>query len=140
MQLIFSSTCAVYGNPLTLPVTETADTRPVNPYGRAKLMAEQAIQDACQSDSALKAVILRYFNVFGSDPDGLLGEYPAPSLRQHSRISGACLDAALNQTDRLTITGVFDFSCACTVKALISSLALGSSLSMVASELKLSLS
>lgn len=106
MQLIFSSTCAVYGNPGSLPVTEDTETHPINPYGRAKLMAEQAIQDFCQSDGAIQAVILRYFNVYGSDPDGELGEYPSPALRQHSRISGACLDAALRQTERLTITGV----------------------------------
>jgi UDP-arabinose 4-epimerase len=105
MQLIFSSTCAVYGNPDALPVTEDSPTNPINPYGRAKLMAELAIQDVCQSNNSIEAVILRYFNVYGSDPDGLLGEFPDPSLRQHSRISGACLDAALKKTTGLTIRG-----------------------------------
>jgi UDP-arabinose 4-epimerase len=106
IQLVFSSTCATYGNPAKLPVTEETPTLPINPYGRAKLMAEQVIRDYMASDPSLKAIIFRYFNVYGSDPQALLGEYPQPALRQHSRISGACMDAALHDVDSLTIQGV----------------------------------
>lgn len=105
MQLIFSSTCAVYGNPEHLPVTEATPTKPINPYGKAKLAAEEILRDYAASDSSFSALILRYFNVYGSDPDGLIGEYPSPSLRKHARISGACLDAALDESLKLTITG-----------------------------------
>lgn len=104
-QLVFSSTCATYGNPQKLPVTEDSATVPVNPYGSAKLMAETAIRDYAAADPSLRAVIFRYFNVYGSDTEGLLGEWPRPELRTHSRISGACLDAAMGDIDSLTITG-----------------------------------
>lgn len=53
----------------------------------------------------LQAIIFRYFNVYGSDPKGRLGEYPPPDLRQHGRISGACMDAALGEIEHLTILG-----------------------------------
>lgn len=105
VQLIYSSTCATYGNPEVLPVTEETAAVPINPYGRAKLMAEGAIRDYAAANPALRAVIFRYFNVYGSDPGGALGEFPPPSLRQHSRISGACMDAALQEITSLKITG-----------------------------------
>lgn len=105
MQLVFSSTCAVYGNPQELPVTEATPTKPINPYGKAKLAAEDILRDHAASDSSFSALILRYFNVYGSDPDGLIGEYPSPALQQYARISGACLDAALDANLKLTITG-----------------------------------
>jgi UDP-arabinose 4-epimerase len=105
LQLVFSSTCAVYGNPEKLPVTEETPTNPINPYGKAKLAAEQELRDYAASNPNLKGLILRYFNVFGSDPEGLLGEYPPPELRKHTRISGACMEAALHEDVKLTITG-----------------------------------
>eukprot|EP00892_Ulva_mutabilis_P012642 jgi/Ulvmu1/9750/UM055_0090.1 len=104
-ELIYSSTCATYGNPAVLPVTEDTPTVPINPYGRAKLAAEGIIRDAAAADTSLRAVIFRYFNVYGSDPGGALGEFPPPALRQHSRISGACMDAAMHETTSLKITG-----------------------------------
>jgi len=61
-QLIYSSTCAVYGNPATLPITEETPTAPINPYGRSKLMAEQAVKDFAAATPGFKAAILRYFN------------------------------------------------------------------------------
>jgi UDP-arabinose 4-epimerase len=106
MQLVYSSTCAVYGNPEKLPVTEGAVPKPINPYGEAKLMSEKVIRDYMHADASLSAVIFRYFNVYGSDPHALLGEWPRPELRMHSRISGACLDAAMHDIEALTITGV----------------------------------
>ncbi|KAJ9508512.1 hypothetical protein QJQ45_012042 [Haematococcus lacustris] len=105
--LVYSSTCAVYGNQEVLPITELSPPKPINPYGEAKLMAERVINAAMKADSGLQAIILRYFNVYGSDPQGRLGEgeWPRPELRHHSRISGACLDAAMGLVPSVTIKG-----------------------------------
>ena len=104
-RLVYSSTCATYGNPDVLPITEKTPTVPINPYGKAKLYAETAIRDYAASDPSFRAAILRYFNVFGSDPEGRLGEFPRPELRHHGRISGACFDAALGLIPELVVMG-----------------------------------
>jgi len=104
-ELIYSSTCATYGNPDVLPITEKTPTLPINPYGKSKLYAEEAIRDYAFANPEFRAVILRYFNVFGSDPKGRLGEYPRPELRRHGRISGACFDAALGNIEHLLVMG-----------------------------------
>ncbi|KAF8007611.1 hypothetical protein BT93_K1576 [Corymbia citriodora subsp. variegata] len=93
-KLIYSSTCATYGEPKKMPITEETPQLPINPYGKAKKMAEDIIRDFSKN-SDMAVVILRYFNVIGSDPEGRLGEAPRPELREHGRISGACFDAAL---------------------------------------------
>jgi len=71
--LVFSSTCATYGIPGTLPVTEDHVQDPINPYGRSKRMIEQIL---CDFDRAygMRHVTLRYFNAAGADPDGEIGE------------------------------------------------------------------
>lgn len=99
-KFVYSSTCATYGNVEKLPITELSPTKPINPYGKSKLYAEEAIRDYAQANAVFKATILRYFNVFGSDPDGRVGELPRQELRHHDRISGACFDAALGNIDR----------------------------------------
>lgn len=104
-KFVYSSTCATYGNVEKLPITELSPTKPINPYGKSKLYAEEAIRDYAQANAVFKATILRYFNVFGSDPDGRVGELPRQELRHHDRISGACFDAALGNIDQLTIMG-----------------------------------
>ena len=104
-KLIYSSTCATYGNVQKLPITEETPTVPINPYGKSKLYAENAIQDYAQSNPQFKATILRYFNVYGSDPEMRVGEVPRPELRVHGRISGACFDAAMKKVEKLTVTG-----------------------------------
>jgi UDP-arabinose 4-epimerase len=104
-KLVYSSTCATYGNPEVLPITEKTPTNPINPYGKAKLYAEMAIRDFTAVNKDFDAAILRYFNVFGSDPEGRLGEYPRPDLRHHGRISGACFDAALGLIPELVVMG-----------------------------------
>ncbi|CAN1288010.1 UDP-arabinose 4-epimerase 1 [Linum perenne] len=91
--LIYSSTCATYGEPEKMPITEETPQVPINPYGKAKKMAEDMILDFSKT-SDMAVMILRYFNVIGSDPGGRLGEAPRPELREHGRISGACFDAA----------------------------------------------
>lgn len=104
-KLIYSSTCATYGNVRKLPITEETPTVPINPYGKSKLYAENAIQDYAHSNPYFKATILRYFNVYGSDPAMRVGEVPRAELRAHGRISGACFDAAMKKVDKLTVTG-----------------------------------
>jgi UDP-glucose 4-epimerase len=66
-QFIFSSTCAVYGNPAQVPVTEDTRPAPISPYGSSKLMTEIMLRDAVMAHD-LRYVILRYFNVAGADP------------------------------------------------------------------------
>jgi UDP-arabinose 4-epimerase len=68
-------------------------------------MSEQVIKDYAHADPELTVIIFRYFNVYGGDPQGLLGEYPPPSVRQHARIANACMDAALKLRASLTISG-----------------------------------
>jgi len=102
--LIYSSTCATYGEPDTMPITETTPQVPINPYGKAKKMSEDIILDFSKK-SNMAVMILRYFNVIGSDPEGLLGEAPRPELREHGRISGACFDAAAGIIPGLKVRG-----------------------------------
>lgn len=102
--LIYSSTCATYGEPLKMPITEVTPQLPINPYGKAKKMAEDIILDF-HKNSDMAVMILRYFNVIGSDPEGRLGEAPRPELREHGRISGACFDAARGITPGLKVRG-----------------------------------
>ncbi|KAL7211008.1 hypothetical protein ACSBR2_013991 [Camellia fascicularis] len=101
---IYSSTCATYGEPEKMPITEVTPQFPINPYGKAKKMAEDIILD-CHKNSDMAIMILRYFNVIGSDPEGRLGEAPRPELRVHGRISGACFDAARGIIPGLKVTG-----------------------------------
>ncbi|XP_059437904.1 UDP-arabinose 4-epimerase 1-like [Corylus avellana] len=102
--LIYSSTCATYGEPEKMPITETTVQVPINPYGKAKKMAEDIILDFSKN-SDMAVMILRYFNVIGSDPEGRLGEAPRPELREHGRISGACFDAARGIIPGLKVKG-----------------------------------
>jgi UDP-arabinose 4-epimerase len=99
-RLIFSSTCATYGIPDTLPIGERAIQRPTNPYGRSKMFAEQIILDFVRAHH-LKAVILRYFNACGADVDGDLGENHQPETHLIPR----ALMAAAGQIPRLDLFG-----------------------------------
>ncbi|KAL2651154.1 hypothetical protein R1flu_019282 [Riccia fluitans] len=103
-KLIYSSTCATYGEPKKMPITEDTEQVPINPYGKAKKMAEEIIKDYARNKQ-MSVMILRYFNVIGSDPQLRLGEAPRPELRVHGRISGACFDAARGFRNGLEIRG-----------------------------------
>ena len=72
-QFIFSSTAAVYGNPVKIPVKEDSPTQPISPYGWSKLMTEIMLRDAARAHD-LSYVILRYFNVAGADPRRRTGQ------------------------------------------------------------------
>lgn len=75
--IVFSSTCATYGIPDTVPITEDTPQNPINPYGRSKWMVEQLLADFGAA-YGLPSVIFRYFNAAGADPAGDLGEDHTP--------------------------------------------------------------
>lgn len=97
---VFSSTAAVYGEPARVPVPEDAPTRPLNPYGRSKLMTEHMLADA-DAAHGLAHVVLRYFNVAGADPDGRTG-LATPGAGHLLKV--AC-EAALGARDHVPLFG-----------------------------------
>lgn len=82
---VFSSTCATYGVPNKVPITETNTQNPINPYGRSKLMVEQILAD-CDHAWGLRSACLRYFNASGSSADGLIGEDHRPETHLIPRV------------------------------------------------------
>ncbi len=83
--LVFSSTAAVYGLPATGVASEDSPTAPINPYGSSKLMTEIMLRDLC-AVTPLRHVILRYFNVGGSDPGGRIG-HSAPTATLLTKVA-----------------------------------------------------
>ncbi len=75
--LVFSSTCAIYGQPESTPISESTVPNPVNPYGASKLMVERILQDYERAYD-LRAIALRYFNAAGADLDSEIGELRDP--------------------------------------------------------------
>lgn len=75
--MVFSSTCATYGDPVRLPMDESHPQSPLNPYGRSKLMVEQALADYSRYAN-FRSVCLRYFNAAGADELGRIGERHHP--------------------------------------------------------------
>jgi UDP-glucose 4-epimerase len=75
--LVFSSSCTVYGQPETLPVTEETPIQPaVSPYGNTKQICEEIISDTVKAEASLRAISLRYFNPIGAHESALIGELP----------------------------------------------------------------
>jgi len=99
--IIFSSSCATYGAPAEMPITEATAQRPINPYGTSKLMVEQLLRDYSMAYD-FRYVALRYFNAAGADPDGELAEHHEPETHLIPR----ALQAAAGQLDHLAIYGV----------------------------------
>ncbi|MCC7413850.1 MAG: UDP-glucose 4-epimerase GalE [Gammaproteobacteria bacterium] len=97
---VFSSTAAVYGIPDSGVASEDSPTQPINPYGMSKLMSELMLRDACAA-SDLRAVVLRYFNVAGCDPDGRIGQ----STPQASLLIKVAAEAAAGKRDKVRIFG-----------------------------------
>ena len=87
--LVFSSTCATYGEPIETPITEAHPQRPINSYGETKLAAERAFPHY-ERAYGIHAIAFRYFNAAGADPDGELGEDHSPEIHVIPR----ALDAA----------------------------------------------
>ncbi|WP_367924247.1 UDP-glucose 4-epimerase GalE [uncultured Ruthenibacterium sp.] len=76
-RIVFSSTCATYGVPSRVPITEDMPQNPINPYGATKLMVERIFKDYAVA-YGLEFAVLRYFNAAGADPDGEIGEWHIP--------------------------------------------------------------
>ncbi|WP_027185712.1 UDP-glucose 4-epimerase GalE [Desulfovibrio inopinatus] len=98
--LVFSSTCAVYGTPQEIPITENHPQNPINPYGRTKLMMEHIMADAAQA-YGLGYAALRYFNAAGADPGGRIGEWHDPE----THLIPLVLEAARDQSRSITVFG-----------------------------------
>lgn len=82
---VFSSTCATYGVPESVPIVESNPQDPINPYGRSKLMVEWILRD-CEKAWGLKSACLRYFNASGASEDGLIGEDHDPETHLIPRV------------------------------------------------------
>ncbi len=98
--IIFSSTCATYGVPETVPITEDMPQKPINPYGATKLMVERIFKDYAQA-YGLRFVVLRYFNAAGADPEGEIGESHTPE----THIIPLILDAAAGRRPDIKVFG-----------------------------------
>lgn len=98
--LIFSSTAAVYGEPASVPVEETASFAPMSPYGTSKMMTELMLRDVAAAHD-FRFLALRYFNVAGADPKGRTGQTTPDATHL---IKVAC-QAALGQRDGLSVFG-----------------------------------
>ena len=99
-RIVFSSTCATYGVPKVMPISENTPQMPVNPYGQSKLMVERMLVDADVS-YGLRHVCLRYFNAGGADPDGEIGEMHDPE----THLIPLVLQAALRKNRPISIFG-----------------------------------
>ncbi|MBE6487825.1 MAG: UDP-glucose 4-epimerase GalE [Methanosphaera stadtmanae] len=99
-KFIFSSTCATYGVPQKIPLTEDHPQNPINPYGWTKLMVERILKDY-DTAYGLKSIILRYFNASGADESGLIGENHNPE----SHLIPLILDAAIGKREDIKIYG-----------------------------------
>ena len=100
--LVFSSTCAVYGQPAQVPIVEVTPPDPINPYGASKLMVERILSDF-RPAYGLRSVALRYFNACGADPDNEIGELRDPEThlipRAMMALQGHIDDFAVFGTD-----------------------------------------
>ena len=97
---IFSSTAAAYGIPEGSRCSEDTPTSPINPYGMSKLMSEMMLRDLSQA-SDLRHVILRYFNVAGSDPEGRIGQ----STRNATLLIKVAAEVAVGKREKLYVFG-----------------------------------
>jgi UDP-glucose 4-epimerase len=97
---LFSSTCATYGLPEMIPITEDHPQRPINPYGRTKLLIEEVLRDYDRS-YGLKHINLRYFNAAGADPEAEVGELHFPE----THLIPLVIDAATGRCQEIRIFG-----------------------------------
>jgi UDP-arabinose 4-epimerase len=89
-RILFSSTCASYGHPVSLPIDETHPQQPINPYGWSKFIVERMLEDYATA-FGFSATILRYFNAAGCDPEGEIGERHEPETHAIPLIIEAAL-------------------------------------------------
>lgn len=98
---VFSSTCAVYGDPDKIPITEEEKKAPVSPYGRSKWMMEQVLQDYAVANKDFRFAALRYFNASGCAMDGSIGEDHDPE----THLIPVIFEAILGQRPALSLFG-----------------------------------
>lgn len=98
--IVFSSTCATYGEPLFLPLTEDHPQNPINPYGKTKLMIEQTMEDYSVA-YGLKYAALRYFNAAGASEDATIGEWHEPE----THLIPLVLDVAIGRREYISVYG-----------------------------------
>jgi UDP-glucose-4-epimerase GalE len=91
LPVVFSSTCATYGMPDTVPIPEDHPQRPINPYGFSKLAVERMLADLDVAHG-LRSVVLRYFNAAGADPEGEIGEAHDPETHLIPLVLAAARD------------------------------------------------
>lgn len=97
---VFSSTCATYGTPEEIPITENHPQNPINPYGKGKLMVEQILADYSRA-YGLKYASLRYFNAAGADPETEIGELHQPE----THLIPLILDVAMGKREKIQVYG-----------------------------------
>ncbi|MBC7785020.1 MAG: UDP-glucose 4-epimerase GalE [Burkholderiales bacterium] len=100
-KFVFSSTCATYGDPDNVPITEDESKKPVSPYGRSKWMVEQILQDLAAARKDFKFAALRYFNASGCALDGTLGEDHDPE----THLIPVVLQTVLGVKEKITVFG-----------------------------------
>lgn len=98
--VVFSSTCATYGEPQQIPIPESHPQHPINPYGYTKLVIEQMLKDFDRA-YGLRSVAFRYFNAAGADPEGRVGEDHDPE----THLIPLVLDAAIGRRGNITVFG-----------------------------------
>lgn len=98
--LLFSSTCATYGQPLFTPITEAHPQNPISPYGKSKKMVEDILLDF-ERAYGLRTAILRYFNVAGADLHGEIGEHHTPE----THLIPSVIQTALQERSELLVYG-----------------------------------
>jgi UDP-glucose 4-epimerase len=98
--IVFSSTCATYGVPLSLPISESHIQAPINPYGRSKLIVEQILRDL-DTYQDFRSCVLRYFNAAGADPEGRIGEWHSPE----THAIPIAIEAALGRRPHFQVLG-----------------------------------
>ena len=99
-QFIFSSSCATYGHPREMPMTENHPQNPINPYGRTKRMVEEILEDFDRA-YGIKHINLRYFNAAGADPEGEVGEWHDPE----THLIPLVIQAAMGLRESVNIYG-----------------------------------
>ena len=100
-RFVFSSTCATYGDPDRVPITEDARQKPVSPYGRSKLMVEHILKDYLAANKQFGFAALRYFNASGCAMDGTIGEDHDPE----THLIPVVLQTILGIRDKVTLFG-----------------------------------
>jgi UDP-glucose 4-epimerase len=100
-RFVFSSTCATYGEPDSVPIREETPQNPINPYGASKLFSERMLRELARKLPNLSCAMLRYFNVAGAAADGTLGEHHEPE----THLIPLILQTVLGLREKLVVFG-----------------------------------